>query len=158
MKKEQGQEPDSGKYKDQMDAPPASDYPTVRQPAHPDKVAVHTTVPVYILASVITQDEKTYYPAVTVHEPLTCYLVPTEKFQPNPRVPFELPDPDDKYTKAYDWADELDKMFPSLKAVKHNALISFWRAGAYDKKAANKSAVRGNMFNSAYPYKLESNE
>ena len=110
------------------------------------KVAVKLMNPV-----VYEHDGKECYFVVTVDAPVTGYLVETSKIE-NSRVEQWI-DLNEAYT-VYDWSNELEFLYPDIETIRQNALLSFWRAGALHLKDLENSAVRRNLFGSAYPYRM----
>jgi hypothetical protein len=108
--------------------------------------------PVKLVSPVVYQcDGKEAYLVVTLDAPVSAYLVETSKVE-NTRAEqlVEL----EKACSVYDWSKELEFLYPDIETVRQNALRSFWKAGALQPEDLNDSAVRRNLFSSAYPYKL----
>jgi hypothetical protein len=109
----------------------------------------------YVWPVVVEHAGSQYNVAYTVQSPIQAFLVPVGEFVPSTKRTQLLVDAENKYIRAYDWKDELEKLVPDVETVRRNFLVSFLRVGAVNRAAASDPAVRNNMFNSAFPYKLE---
>ena len=96
---------------------------------------------------------KTYLLMVTVEGPLRGYLVDESL------VAFDISAVQEVDTRTaieiYSWESEVEAVLPDRETMKKNMVLSFWRAGAIDRDAARQPRVRRNLYDSAYPYKLE---
>lgn len=90
--------------------------------------------------------------AVTTEKPLRGFLVDADKLEFNSKAEQQI-NPDD-HIEAYNFKNELEKMYPDIETVRQNALLSFYRAGAYDKDSVKERSVSRNLLQHAYPYKL----
>lgn len=112
----------------------------------------------YVWPIVVEHAGSQYNVAYTVQSPIQAFLVPVGEFVPSTKKTQLLVDAENKYIRAYDWKDELAKMVPDVETVRRNLLVSFLRVGAVNRAAASDPAVRNNMFDSAFPYKLEESQ
>lgn len=82
--------------------------------------------------------------------PLRGFLVDVDKITLSTKLVQQI-DPQE-HTEVYNWQRELEVIFSDIETVRRNALLSFWRAGAFDKSALKSPVLRGEMFRHAYPY------
>lgn len=99
----------------------------------------------------VKHDGEKYLVVVTTEGDTKGYLVKPDQVENNNKE--QLVDVSDAI-ELYDWDAELSVIFENIEAIKRNALLSFWKAGALFETDKADAHIRETMFDSAFPYRM----
>lgn len=98
----------------------------------------------------VSHNGEMYYAVVTTEGDFKGYLVKADSVDTSDSKSILVSD----VVELYDWSAELEYLLGDTNLIKRNALLSFWRAGAFFEADKENDHIRASMFDSAFPYKM----